>query len=244
MTQIKSLDSRITFGMFFQSLGGQFQKLLASTMSAEDKMKAIIAAMEKDVQAKRVTAREIGAQMRAIADPETKALEPLESAKARRESLVALGAQNLNNKTRLGQISQEIKAVDALIESQQGTYDTLAEAYATAKANYEIALSALDSARSNGPAMIAAINAHKQALETKDKARQTQQSPDVTFIKDLTKELENAKAQARTDRELEKDLDATQPTSIDQALAKMDAESVDASLMAEFQAAAGKGKKK
>lgn len=244
---IQSLDSRITVGDFVQGLRGKFQKLLASSMSAEDKLAAIIRTMTAEVQEKRVLAREIGAKMRAISDPDTATLEPLDAAKARREKLIALGAKHVDDKdkSRLGQISQEVKAVDALIESQQATYDTLKESYDLAFGNYQTALSALESARSNGPAMIAAIRAHQQALEVRDRANaQSAQSVDVTFMNDLAQELSQNQAKLRSDKDLDQDLDATKKGSVDKELARLDAQSIDAGLMAEFEAAAGGKKKK
>lgn len=243
MTKIKALDEKINTGMFLEGLFKRFRVfLVAQLLTDEQKLAKIIEVMEKDVQKKRVLARQIGAQMRAIADPDTQELEPLEALKARREKLVQLGGKNVNDPAKaaqLGQLQQEIKAIDAQIASQQATYDMQSESNALAKKNYQEALNALETVKRNGPAMIKAIQAHKQALADKDKAAD-QEKIDTSFLNDLTDELNASKAELRSDEAIDADLDATNPSSIDAELAKMDAETIDAGLMAEFQAAAAK----
>jgi hypothetical protein len=233
----KALDDRVDFGMWVKGMAKTFQGILARTLSDEAKLELIIKAMTDDVQEKRVLARQIGSQMRAMADPDTADLEPLEASQARRAKLVKLGGTNLGNDEMLGQIQQEIKGLDALIASQQGTYDTLAQSYALAMTNYKQALAALESARANGPAMLLAIKAHHEALEQRDKVR-SQEEVDASFLSDLAGELQGAQAELRSDEAIDADLDATRPGSIDAALAAMDAKTVDESLMAEFEAAA------
>lgn len=232
-----AMDSRITVTMFLQSMQGRFQKLLAGTLTPQEKLAAIVRELETETQQKRVLAREIGAQMRALADPDTRELEPLEASRLRRTKLVALGGQNLGNAEMLGQIQQEIKSLESVIGSQQATYDTLKESYDLAMANYKTALQALDNARINGPAILNAIKAHEQALQLRDKTKK-QGAPDVTFMSELTAELDQTRAELRSDKEIEDDVDATKAGSLDAALAAMDAGHVDDSLMAEFQAAA------
>lgn len=239
MTTVKALDSKISLLMFLQGMGKRFQTIMARALTPEEKLAAIIAEMEKDVQEKRVLARQIGAQMRALSDPDTTDLEPLEAAKARRAKLVKLGGQNLENAERLGQIQHEVKALDTMIASQEATYATLKESYDLASANYKTALAALDSTRSNGPAILKAIKAHQDALAMRDKAKNTD-AVDASFMDDLTAELTNAQGELRSDKAIDDDLDATKSGSLDAELAKMDASNVDDSLMAEFQAAAGK----
>lgn len=239
MSTVKALDQKITVPMFLKGLQGKFQKLLASTMTPEEKLASIVAEMEKDVQEKRVLARQIGAQMRALKDPDTKDFEPLEAAEARRVKLVKLGGQNLENAERLGQIQHEIKALDAMIASQGATYQTLSESYALAMANYKTALAALESTRTNGPAILKALKAHQDALAMRDKAKD-QTAVDASFMDDLTAELTQTQAELRSDKAIEDDLDASVDGSLDAELAKMDAATVDDDLMAEFQAAAAK----
>ena len=137
---------------------------------------------------------------------------------------------------RLGQISQEVKALDDRIASQQATYKTLQESYNLAKDNYQQAFLALETVRENGAAMLKAIEAHKQALALRDEA-QSQDKIDTSFLNDLQNELSQVQAEIRTDDEIENDLDATSNFSVDSALSKMDEASVDNDLMAEFKAA-------
>lgn len=241
MTTVKALDSKISLPMFLQGMGKRFQTIMARALSPEEKLAAIIAEMEKDVQEKRVLARQIGAQMRALKDTDTKDLEPLEAVEARRAKLVKLGGQNLDKPEMLGQIQQEIKSLDAMIASQQGTYDALKESYDLASANYKTALAALESTRTSGPAILKAIRAHQDALAMRDKAHD-QTAVDASFMSDLTDELTATQAELRSDKAIEDDLDATKSGSLDAKLAEMDAGTVDDDLMAEFQAAAGKPK--
>ncbi|MFA6383279.1 MAG: hypothetical protein WCX17_02555 [Parcubacteria group bacterium] len=241
-TGIESLDKKIDFGMFMKAMMGRFKSILAGVLDPEEKLEQIIQVLEREVQGKRVLAREIGGQMRAIADPDTKELEPLEALKARRAKLVKLGGTMIDDvakATQLGQIQQEIKSIDALVASQQATYDTLAESYTLAKGNYQEAFSALETVRRNGPAMLKAIQAHKDALAQRDKARD-EESIDTSFLADLTAELSKTKAELRSDTEIERDLDASDTHVIDRALAEMDKATVDEGLMAEFRAATGK----
>ena len=191
------------------------------------------------MQAKRKLAREIGAQMRAIADAETEALEPLEALLAQREKLVKLGGTLVgkpSKKAQLGQVTQEVKGLDARIASQQATFETLKESYDLAKANYQEAFAALETVRQNGPAILNAIRAHKEALAARDSAR-SQEAVDTSFLNDLQAELSGVQAELRSDSQIDDDLDAANPNSIDAALAKLDEGEVDESLMAEFRAA-------
>lgn len=239
---VQSLDSKVTIGMFLKSMGGRFQKLLASTMTPEEKLAAITKEIEAQVQEKKVLARQIGAQMRAIFDPDTKALEPLEALKERRVKLVALGGKLVADpaqSAKLGALQQEITGLDAQIASQQTTYDTLAESYELAKANYNQALAALKQVRDNGPAVLKAIQAHKDAITLRDKAKGGK-TVDVSFVDELYGELSATQAELRSDKEIDADLDATSGFNIDRELAKMDGQTVDDSLMAEFLAAAKK----
>lgn len=237
---IKALDQKVNFAMFLKSMGGRLQGLMASTMTPEEKLAGIIKNLEGEVQEKRVLARQIKAQKSAIADSDTKELEPLEACQVRRAKLVKLGGAMVKDPAKasqLGQLQQEIKALDAQIASHQATFDTLEESYNLAKSNYQQALNALETVRNNGSAMIKAIQAQKDALEMRDKAKK-QGGTDVSFMDDLTAELNSSRAELRSDDELDKDLDGTSDFNIDKALAEMDANTVDDGLMAEFQAAA------
>lgn len=236
---IASLDGKVNIGMFFSAMGGRLQSLLASTLSPEEKLAQIQKVLEEQVQEKRQLAREIGASKRAIADPETENLEPLEALQARRAKLVKLGGSLVgkpSKQAQLGQVGQEIKALDNQIASQQATYSTLCESYDLAKANYQQALSALETVRDNGSAILKAIEAHKQALAMRDKAK-GQDVIDTSFIDDLQGELSQVQAELRSDEDIDNDLDATSGFNVDAALSKLDADNIDDSLMAEFEAA-------
>jgi len=240
----QAMDKKINFPMFFAAMGSRLQGLLASALTPEEKLAQIVAALEEQVQKKRVLARETGAQMRAIADPETAESEPLEAMQKRRKKLVALGGGLVNQPDKaaqVGQISQEVKSLDAQIAGQTATYTTLKESYDLAKASYSEALAALETVRRNGPAMLLAIEANKQAVAMRDAAKSDSGvKVDTSFLKDLESELSQAQAELRSDGDIDRDLDATSDFNVDAALAKMDTESVDAGLMAEFQAAAPK----
>jgi hypothetical protein len=224
--------------MFVKSMGDRFQKLLASTLTPEEKLAAITKEIEAQVQEKKVLARQIGAQMRAMADPDTKELEPLERLIVQREKLVKLGGSLVDDPTKmveLGQIQQKMKGLDTQLSSQQATYDTLTESYKVAKDNYNQALAALSQVRENAPAMLKAIQAHKDALALRDKAK-SGKSIDVSFVDELSKELSDTQAELRSDKEIEDDL-GVGGFNIDVELAKMDAATVDDSLRNEFRAA-------
>ncbi|MFA5124602.1 MAG: hypothetical protein WC473_02105 [Patescibacteria group bacterium] len=240
----QAMDKKVNISMFFKAMGGRLQGLLASTLSPEEKLEQIIAELENQVQGKRVLARQIGAQMRTIADPETKELEPLEALRSRRAKLVALGGSLVgqpDKASQLGQISQEIKALDDQITSQQATYDTLKESYELARTNYNEALTGLNTIRQNGPAMLKAIEAHRQAVAMRDRARaQGGNKVDTSFLDELQGELTGVQAELRSDGDIDRDLDASSGFNVDAALAQMDAGDIDAGLLAEFQAAAPK----
>ncbi|MFA6228253.1 MAG: hypothetical protein WC668_03640 [Patescibacteria group bacterium] len=237
----QAMDKKVNIGMFFKAMGSRLQGLLASALSPEEKLTQIIAELEKQVQEKRILARQIGAQMRAIADPETKELEPLEALQVRRIKLVGLGGSLVDqpDKTaQLGQVSQEVKSLDDAIASQKVTYGTLEESYKLARANYNEALSGLNTIRQNGPAMLKAIEAHKQAVAMRDRARaQGGAKVDTAFLGELQGELVAAQAEFRSDGDIDRDLDASSGFNVDAALAQLDAQDIDAGLMAEFQAA-------
>ena len=71
---ITTLDKKVNFTMFFKAMGNRLQNLLASTLSPAEKLEQIQKVLEVQVQEKRQLAREIGARMRAMSDPETKEL--------------------------------------------------------------------------------------------------------------------------------------------------------------------------
>ncbi len=236
----KVLNEKVTIGGFLAAMGDRFQGLLATTMSPQEKLVQIGAGIDEQVQGFRVQVRQIGGAMRAIADPDTEALEPLEALKMRREKLVRLGGRLVKhpekNKVQLGQLQQEIKGLEAQITAQQATYDTLVESYEIAMANYRHALDAQKQVRENAPAMLKAIKAHKDAVAIRERTK-SGKSIDVSFMDELQGELRQVQAENRADADLERDLDATNSFNIDAALAAMDAEESDTELMAEFRAA-------
>lgn len=239
---IKALDSKVDLGMFLQSIGGRIQKMLASTLKPEEKLDAIQKAIAAEVQEKRVLVRQIGVQMRAIADPETPELEPLEKLQLRRQKLVVLGSKLVDDPIKtaqLGQVQHEIQGLDKEISGQQSTYDTLKESYDLAYANYKQALAALEQVRSNAPAILKAIQANKDALKLRDKVKGGK-TIDTSFMDELNGELKEVQSELHSDKRLEADLDSTTGFNIDAELAKMDAETEDTALMDEFRAAAAK----
>lgn len=241
-----TLDKKMGWKEILNGAVAELKDALASAIPDDQKLAQIEQKLEEDVAAKRQLAREIGGQMRAIADPETKELEPLEALKARRQKLVDLAATLIDPATgmpkrgaapKLKAIQDEIKGLDKLIGAQQVTYDTLREGYDIAKGSYQDALDALERVRSQGKAVLRTIAAHRQAQEMRDQARSSK-SVDVSFMDDLTGELSQVRAEARSDEALDADLDAMNSFNIDAALKADEDAEVDAALMAEFRAAA------
>ena len=234
-----TLNQKLSVTDIMSGVFASAKNLFANTLSDQQKLDLIEQKLEIQVAEKRALARTVGAQMRALADPTTTDLEKLEALQARRAKLVELGGKNLNDPAKLVAIQDEMKGLDQLIAANQATYDTLKEAYAVAKANYETSLSALEKVRGQGQAILAAIGAHKDAQKMRDDARDTT-SVDVSFMDDLMGELGQVKAEARADKDLDADLDASKSYNIDAALKADESASVDSGLMAEFQAAAAK----
>lgn len=235
----QALNSNIGVSSFVKAMLGRAKNVMASTLTDEEKLREIIDGAEKEVQEKRKLAREIGVQMRAIADPATEKLEPLEAIIEKRKKLVQLGSTMVDDpkkKSQLGQISQEMNSLANQISAQQKTYDTLEESYKVATATYKEALAALETIRQNAPAMLNAIEANKQALEMRDRAR-NQNGVDTSFLTKLEAELSNSQAEMHSDLEIENDLDGTNSFNIDAALEKLDAADTDEALMNEFRAA-------
>jgi hypothetical protein len=238
-----TLNKKMSWSGILSGFSDKFKDILADALSAEEKLAAIQAELEQDVAEKRRLAREVGAQMRALADPETKELEPLEALKARRAKLVALGGKHISDAAKLAAIQTEVKSIDQAIAANQATYDTLEEAYGIAKGNYQASLDAYERVKSHAPAVLKAIAAHADAQKMRDKARDSK-SVDISFMDDLTAELGQVKAAERADKSLDADLDATNSFSINAELEAVQADAVDTSLMAEFTRAAQKQSKK
>ncbi len=236
-----TLDERLTFEMILEGLNDKVLKFLGLSLSDKEKLDAIIKAMQRDVLDRRVFARKILHHMKAIQDPDTPELEPLEAAQQRRERLVKMGSENLGDSARVAQITQEIKAVDAVIASNQATFDTLGESYQLALSNYRIALAALEHTQENGAAMLLAIKAHREALALRDQSRQSGSAPDTTFMDGLAQELKEASRALRSDDQLEADLDPENTFSISAELDQLEAQEADAKILAEIQAAAAAG---
>lgn len=58
-----ALDKRITFGMFVKNMGDKLKGIMARSISPEEKLNLILDEMSKDVQQKRITARDIRTKM-------------------------------------------------------------------------------------------------------------------------------------------------------------------------------------
>ncbi len=252
----KALDDRINFRDVFASMGNKLKNILASTMTPEEKLERILMAMARDVQEKRATARKIGTQMRAMADPETPEMEPLEMLRAREARLVELGGslytqmqeaetaghprETSNIKVRMGQVAQELTGLrEGMLATQQSTYETLVSSYEIAMQSLSQVEAAYQTARANGPAMLTALRAHEEAMALRKEAQAGSGSPDMKFMDDLAAELSAAKAEMRADQAIDEDLNAMNPT-VDKMLADLDQEAVDANVMAEFEAASKK----
>lgn len=233
------LNQKLGFGDILKGVIASTKDLFADTLSDQQKLALIQDKLEAQVAEKRTLARTVGAQMRALADPSTTDLEKLEALQTRRAKLVELGGRHLGDAAKLAAIQDEIHGLDQLIAANQATYNTLKEAYDVAKSNYDQALKALEQVRGQGQAILAALAAHKDAQKMRDDARDTE-SVDVSFMDDLTAELNQVKAEARADKDLDADLDASNSFNIDTALKADESASVDAGLMAEFEAAARK----
>ena len=238
-----TLNEKLSWTGIINGFAGKFKDILAGALSPEEKLVAIQAELEQDVAVKRKLAREVGAQMRALADPETKDLEPLEALKARRAKLVGLGGQSLGNASKLAAIQTEIKSLDQAIEANQVTYDMLEETYGIAKGNYQAVLDAHERVKSHAPAILKSIAAYGDAQDMRDKARDSK-SVDISFMEDLANELGQVKASERADKALDDDLDATNAFSINAELEAAQSDTVESSLMAEFQKAAERQNRK
>ena len=246
---ITALDARVNFKMFLQGIGQRIQGILAKSLSPEQKLSLILEEMCNDTQQKRLTARSIRTRMVSLSDPETKELEPLEQLKAKREKFVKLGSQVLKEKevfeangkaeeaklkeAQLGQISQEIKTLDMPLRSMESTYETLKESYEVALQNYKTALAAYEHTKENGPTILLAIKAHQEALQTRDATRKPQKQIDASFLNDLAGELESAKGALRSDKEIDREMDATNP-SVNKLMVEQDRNSIDENILAEF----------
>ncbi len=235
----ETMNKKLTVLDIMKGIAASAKDLFANTLTDQQKLDLIEQKLEDQVAEMRASARTVGAQMRALADPSTNELEKLEALQARRAKLVELGGKHLGDAAKLVAIRDEITGLDQLIAANQATYDTLKDAYGVAKGNYDAALSALEKVRGQGQAILAAIAAHRNAQEIRDAANDAT-SVDVSFMDDLAAELSQVKAEARADEDLDADLDASNSFNIDAALKADETTAVDAALMAEFQAAAGK----
>lgn len=209
--------------MLVQGLGNRLKGIMAKTLSPEEKFALIKQEMKKDVEQKRLTARSIRAKMVALSDPDTAELEPMERLDAQRKKMVAAGASLLKDKeaaeaandaetakTKLSQmnrIAQDIKALDSQLSSMHATYDTLKDAYEVAIDNLKTAQAALDHVENNGEGMLFAIRAHQDALRVRDNTRKDN-ACDASFLKDMEKELSTAKSELKSDKEIDRVLNA------------------------------------
>jgi hypothetical protein len=238
--ETSAMDKKVDLRMFLNALGGKITKLMASTLTDDEKLQGIIKVATEKVQQKRIAAREIGIQMKAIQDSETEELEPLEAKEKQRAQLINLATTLVNDPSKaaqLGQVEQSIAGLDSLINADKVTYAMLKDSYEVAKANYQKDFLALETLRKNGPATLKAIGAYRNAVKTKDQTR-AEDAIDVSFLNDLGADLNNAKAALRSDKELDDDIDPTKSFNVDAELAKMDATSVNEKIRAEILAAA------
>lgn len=242
----EALDKKVTFGMFVKNIQNKLKSIMAKSISAEDKLNLILVEMEKDVQEKRITARNTRSKMVALADPETAQLEPLERLRVKRQKLVELGAKVLKeketaqaeNKTEvvsqkekeLAKITKEIKALTPSLNSLENTYETIKEAYELALENYKVSESAYQHAKENGSTLLFAIKAHQDALQMKDNAKNSGSTIDASFLNDLENELSKSQRELRSDKELDKEIKSPEESLLDH----IEATEVDNSILEEF----------
>lgn len=246
---IAALDGKINIRLFLKGLSQRIQGVMARSLPDEQKLSLIVEELARDTQEKRSTARNIRARMVALADAETAELEPLEALRAKRAKLVALGARVLKEKealpaahtdaiatkaAQLGQIAQEIKALESPLRSMESTYATLKESYGLAFSTYKTALEAYERAKATGPTLLLAIKAHREALSIRDSSRKPSATVDASFLDQLGSELDRATGELHADQQIEDDLDATKPQVIGARFAAEDAASVDEAILEEF----------
>ena len=215
----QALDKRITFGMFLKSIGQKLQGIMAKSISAEEKLQLITEEMEKDVASKRATARSIRAKMVALADPDTKELEPLEKLRAKRAKLVTLGAEAVKNNdlVRANKIANEIKALESPLASLEATYSTLVSSYEIALENYKTSQASYEHVKNNGSTLLFAIKAHQEALQLRDNARSDSgKGSDTSFLNDLERELSKASAELKSDKEIDREVEGANMSVLDE----------------------------
>lgn len=138
--------------------------------------------------------------------------------------------------------AQEIKALsEGELAMYEQTYAVLSETYQVALNNLKQAEEVLRQIQVQAPGIVLAIQAHKEALNLADDARQaTVEGSGVnSFMGDLQKQMNNARAEYRADHEVDADLDAQTPVSFADMANAYDMGGVDDDIMAEISAAAG-----
>lgn len=231
---MQAIDNRVTFGMLVQGLANRLKGIMAKQLSPEEKLNLIKSEMKKDVEQKRITARSIRAKMVALSDPDTKELEPMERLEAHRKKIVAAGAQLMKERDsateqvvkddltkKINRLATDIKSLDSQLGSMHSTYDTLKDAYEVSIENLKTAQSALDHVENNAEGMLFAIKAHQEALNIRDKAKKDN-ACDASFLSDMEKELNTAKAELSSDKKIDEvlsadriDLDSITDTNVD-----------------------------
>ena len=104
--------------------------------------------------------------------------------------------------------------------------------------NYKVGLAALERTKAQGPTLLLAIKAHQDALKVRDASRKPAGVADASFLDELTKELDQSQGELRSDRQLDKDLDATAPSGTMAEFAAADRQAVDEGILQEFRNAA------
>lgn len=138
--------------------------------------------------------------------------------------------------------AQEIKALsEGELAMYEQTYSVLGETYQVALNNLKQAEEVLRQIQVQAPGIVLAIQAHKEALNLADDARQaTVEGSGVnSFMGDLQEQMNKARSEYRADHEVDADLDAQTPVSFADMANAYDVSGVDADIMAEISAAAG-----
>lgn len=235
---------------------GKIQAFIAKkVLSDEEMLEIILQKKAEEVAGLRAEVRALGGDMKALVNPETPELEDLEELRVREQELVALGANlvtqfkdaqkaeqvdraaQINGK--MVQVAQELQDLRAgELAMLEKTYSTLSDAYDIAFQTYQTAFNELEYAKKHAPAMLKAIAAYRRAVEKRDQAREqgTGNGVGLEIMDDIRADLKEAQAEHASELEIEEQMAGDQ--SVDDMLANMQKEKVDADIFAEFEAAA------
>lgn len=258
-----AMNQAMTMPQIIAGWGKMAQEVLARTIPDEKKEELLLQAQLDKALAARKNARAVGAKMRALKDSETADKEPLEALEIREEKLVALGGKLLTqkkallaaNKTeadsdvskitaQMGQVAAELASLrEGQLGTMKATYQMLDESYRVALQTANTEETNYRTMKDNLPAIRAAIAAYRDAVATTDRVRKDaagSAKAQSAFMSKLNTELRDVRATYRSDADVDRDLDAMKGVTVDDMLAEHDKKSVDAGILAEFEAATKK----